>query len=58
MSEYEVTLINPDGSRSVESVSLAETALGMQERWEQRGEGYRAEVRTVAGSDVRSLIAA
>lgn len=48
MTEYEVTLVKPDGSREVEPFTVENVALGVAERWEARGEGYRAEVRPVA----------
>jgi hypothetical protein len=58
VSEYEVKLAKPDGGASVENVSLEETALGMQERWEAKGDGYKAEVRISGEIDAYALLAA
>lgn len=47
MTHYVVTLKAPGQPEIVETVYNEETAHGMKERWEKRGEGYNAEVACV-----------
>jgi hypothetical protein len=52
MAEYTVTLTKPGEPDQTETVFVEDTAVNMAERWEQRGEGFKAEVRDPQGNVV------